>query len=55
LTARRPSNTNSEFQNERRKITPLEAPSLIDQVYKRLQAAISDHTLPPGSRIRQPA
>ena len=34
-------------------MTPLEAPSLIDQVYKRLLEAISDHSLPPGSRIRQ--
>src|SRR6516165_3875866 len=35
-------------------MTPLEeAPRLIDQVYKRLLDAISDHTLPPGSRIRQ--
>jgi len=32
---------------------PLQAPSLIDQVYNRLLEAISDHSLPPGSRIRQ--
>jgi DNA-binding GntR family transcriptional regulator len=37
-----------------RAMMPLEeAPRLIDQVYKRLLDAISDHTLPPGSRIRQ--
>ena len=36
------------------KVTPLEAASsLIDQVYKRLLEAISDHSLPPGFRIRQ--
>src|SRR5262245_31202327 len=35
------------------RVTPLEAPSLIDQVYKRLLEAISDHSLPPGARIRQ--
>jgi DNA-binding GntR family transcriptional regulator len=34
-------------------VTPLETPSLIDQVYKRLLEAISDHSLPPGVRIRQ--
>jgi DNA-binding GntR family transcriptional regulator len=34
-------------------MTPLEAPSLIDQVYKRLLEAISDHSLAPGARIRQ--
>jgi DNA-binding GntR family transcriptional regulator len=34
-------------------MTPLEAPSLIDLVYKRLLEAISDHSLSPGSRIRQ--
>src|ERR1700753_1056004 len=28
-------------------------PSLIDQVYERILAAITDRTLPPGSRIRQ--
>ena len=36
-----------------RQVTPLEVPSLIDQVYKRLLEAISDHSLPPGFRIRQ--
>jgi DNA-binding GntR family transcriptional regulator len=36
------------------KMTPLEASnSLIDRVYKRLMEAISDHSLPPGFRIRQ--
>jgi len=36
------------------KVIPLEASSsLIDQVYKRLLEAISDHSLPPGFRIRQ--
>ena len=35
-------------------MTPLEeAPRLIEQVYQRLLDAISDHSLPPGSRIRQ--
>ena len=34
-------------------MTPLEVPSLIDQVYKRLLEAISDHSLAPGARIRQ--
>ena len=35
-------------------MTPLEASSsLIDQVYWRLLEAISDHSLPPGIRIRQ--
>jgi DNA-binding GntR family transcriptional regulator len=35
-------------------MTPLEeAPRLIDQVYQRLLDAISDHSLPPGFRIRQ--
>jgi len=34
-------------------MTPLEAPSLIDQVYRCLLEAISDHSLPPGFRIRQ--
>jgi DNA-binding GntR family transcriptional regulator len=34
-------------------VLPLEAPSLIDQVYRRLLEAISDHSLPPGVRIRQ--
>ena len=28
-------------------------PNLIDQVYERILAAITDRTLPPGSRIRQ--
>src|SRR5262245_66036194 len=35
------------------RMTPLQASSLIDQVYKRLLEAINDHSLPPGSRIRQ--
>src|SRR5215468_5374130 len=35
------------------RMTPLEAPSLIDQVYRRLLEAITDHSLPPGFRIRQ--
>jgi DNA-binding GntR family transcriptional regulator len=35
-------------------MTPLEeTPRLIEQVYKRLLDAIGDHSLPPGSRIRQ--
>src|SRR6202000_953511 len=33
---------------------PLEPlPNLIDQVYERILAAITDRTLPPGQRIRQ--
>src|SRR5262245_7125164 len=46
-------NMNSEFQMWNAPMTPLEAPSLIDQVYRRLLEAISDHSLPPGFRIRQ--
>lgn len=35
-------------------MTPLEeTPRLIDQAYQRLLEAITDNTLPPGSRIRQ--
>lgn len=30
-----------------------QTPNLIDQVYARILEGISDHTLPPGSRIRQ--
>jgi DNA-binding GntR family transcriptional regulator len=35
-------------------MTPLDPfPSLIDQVYERILAGITDRTLPPGHRIRQ--
>jgi DNA-binding GntR family transcriptional regulator len=35
-------------------MTPLDPlPSLIDQVYQRILAGITDRTLPPGHRIRQ--
>ena len=35
-------------------MTPLDPlPNLIDQVYERILAGITDHTLPPGYRIRQ--
>jgi DNA-binding GntR family transcriptional regulator len=35
-------------------MTPLDpSPSLIDQVYERILAGITDRTLPPGHRIRQ--
>src|SRR5258708_22640298 len=35
-------------------MTPLDpSPNLIDQVYERILAGITDRTLPPGHRIRQ--
>jgi DNA-binding GntR family transcriptional regulator len=47
---------NSEFRIHKwmTAVNPLDlAPNLIDQVYTRILDGISDHTLPPGHRIRQ--
>jgi DNA-binding GntR family transcriptional regulator len=45
---------NSEFQIQKMLMHPVETiPALIDQIYERLLAAISDCSLRPGERIRQ--
>ena len=42
------------YSDQTTRMTPLDPlPNLIDQVYERILAGITDRTLPPGHRIRQ--